>query len=399
LAPLKEAEVGAPSAAVLDLLDRLVGFDTVSARSNLALIRFVAELLEQRGIPVRLTHHPSGEKANLYATIGSGEPGGIVLSGHTDVVPVEGQPWSSDPFQLSRRGTRLYGRGTTDMKGFIAVALALLPEMLAEPLAIPIHFAFSFDEEVGCAGVPHLLAELGKELPLPSIALIGEPTEMRPVTAHKGIHGFATTFRGRDGHSSAPQRGAGAIIPAAEAVAFLGRIAAELKAAAPADSPFDPPYTTLNIGTIAGGAAINILPRECRFVWEFRPIPETDAEGLVRRYESHLRDELLPRMRQTAPEADILNERICAAPPLRPDPHSAAQRLARALTGANASGTVAFATEAGLFQQKGISAVVCGPGSIAQAHQPDEFVEEDQLAQCEAMLRKLIAMTRRGVLP
>jgi acetylornithine deacetylase len=390
--------VSAPSAAVLDLLDRLVGFDTVSARSNLALIRFVAELLAQRGLEARLTYHPGGEKANLYATVGPGGPGGIVLSGHTDVVPVEAQPWTTDPFRLARRGTRLYGRGTTDMKGFIATALALLPEMLAEPLAIPIHFAFSFDEEVGCAGVPHLLAELGTALPQPAIALIGEPTEMRPVTAHKGIHGFVTSFRGRDGHSSAPQRGAGAIIPAAEAIAFLGRVAEELKQAAPADSPFDPPYTTLNVGTISGGTAINILPRECRFVWEFRPIPETDADALVRRFESHLKGELLPRMRRTAPEAEIVNERICAAPPLRPEPDGAAERLARALTGANASGTVAFATEAGLFQQKGISAVVCGPGSIAQAHQPDEFIEEDQLAQCEAMLRKLIQMARRGAL-
>ena len=391
--------MSAPTAAALDILDRLVGFDTVSARSNLALIRFVAELVAERGIAARLTHHPGGDKANLYATIGPAEPGGIVLSGHTDVVPVEGQPWTSDPFRLTRRGTRLYGRGTTDMKGFIAVALALLPEMLAEPLAVPIHFAFSFDEEVGCAGVPHLLAELGAALPLPSIALIGEPTEMRPVTAHKGIHGFVTSFRGRDGHSSAPQRGAGAIIPAAEAIAFLGRLAAELKAAAPAGSPFDPPYTTLNVGTIAGGTAINILPRECRFAWEFRPIPETDAEALVHRFEAHLADELLPRMRESAPEAEIRNERICAAPPLRPEPDSPAERLSRALTGANASGTVAFATEAGLFQEKGVSAVVCGPGSIAQAHQPDEFIEEDQLAQCEAMLRKLILIARRGALP
>ena len=391
--------MNAPSATALDILDRLVGFDTVSARSNLALIEFISELLHRHGIAARLTHGARPDKANLYATAGPDRPGGIVLSGHTDVVPVEGQPWSSDPFRLTRRGTRLYGRGTTDMKGFIAVALSLLPEMLAEPLAVPIHFAFSFDEEIGCAGVPHLLAELGGELPQPAIALIGEPTEMRPVTAHKGIHGFVTSFRGRDGHSSAPQRGAGAIIPAAEAIAFLGRMAEELKQAAPADSPFDPPYTTLNVGTISGGTAINILPRECRFVWEFRPIPETDADGLVRRFEAHLQSALLPRMRASAPEAEIVNERICAAPPLRPERDSAAERLARALTGANASGTVAFATEAGLFQQKGVSAVVCGPGSISQAHQPDEFIEQEQLAQCEAMLRRLIAIARRGELP
>lgn len=389
--------MSAPSSAVLDLLDRLVGFDTVSARSNLALIRFIDELLRQRGIAARLTHNESRDKANLYATIGPERPGGIVLSGHTDVVPVEGQPWTSDPFRLTRRGTRLYGRGTTDMKGFIATALALLPDMQTEPLATPIHFAFSFDEEVGCAGVPHLLAELGAALPFPSIALIGEPTEMRPVIAHKGIHGFATRIRGRDGHSSAPQRGAGAIIPAAEAIAFLGRLAAELKAAAPADSPFDPPYTTINVGTVAGGTAINILPRECRFVWEFRPIPETDAALLLQRFEAHLQEVVLPRMRLTAPEAEIVTEVLCAAPPLKPDPDSPAERLARALTGANSSGAVAFATEAGLFQAKNISAVVCGPGSITQAHQPDEFIEEDQLAQCEAMLRRLILLARKGV--
>ncbi len=389
--------MSSPSSAVLDLMDRLVSFDTVSARSNLPLIRFIADLLGSHGIGVRLTHGDSAEKANLYATIGPDGRGGIVLSGHTDVVPVEGQPWTGDPFRLTRRGTRLYGRGAADMKGFIATVLALLPEMTAEPLATPIHLAFSYDEEVGCAGVPHLLAKLGDALPLPSMALIGEPTEMRPVTAHKGILGFLTRFRGRDGHSSAPHRGSGAIFPAAEAIAYLGRIADELKSAAPPDSPFDPPYTTLNVGTISGGTAINILPRECRFVWEFRPIPETDADQLVRRFETHLRDELLARMRKTAPESEIINERLCAAPPLRPEPDSPAERLARALTGANASGAVSFATEAGLFQAKRISAVVCGPGSIAQAHQPDEFIEEDQLAECEAMLRRLIAMARRGV--
>ncbi|HXV23457.1 MAG TPA: acetylornithine deacetylase [Alphaproteobacteria bacterium] len=389
--------MSAPSPAVLDLMDRLVSFDTVSARSNLALIRFVSDLLGSYGIGVRLTHGDNAEKANLYATIGPDRPGGIVLSGHTDVVPVEGQPWTSDPFRLTRRGTRIYGRGTTDMKGFIATVLALLPEMTAEPLATPIHFAFSFDEEVGCAGVPHLLAELGDALPLPSIALIGEPTEMRPVAAHKGIHGFLTRFRGRDGHSSAPHRGSGAIFPAAEAITYLARIAEELKSAAPPDSPFDPPYTTLNIGTVAGGTAINILPRECRFVWEFRPIPETDADWLVRGFETYLQGELLTRMRETATESEISNERLCAAPPLRPEPDSPAERLARLLTGANASGAVSFATEAGLFQAKQISAIVCGPGSIAQAHQPDEFIEEDQLAECEAMLRRLIEMARRGV--
>ncbi|MGH7186110.1 MAG: acetylornithine deacetylase, partial [Pseudomonadota bacterium] len=352
--------MSAPSPAILDHLDRLVGFDTVSARSNLALIGFIAELLRRHGIDAHLTHNAERNKANLYATIGPRRPGGIVLSGHTDVVPVEGQPWTSDPFRVTRRGTRLHGRGSTDMKGFIAVALSLLPEMLAEPLATPIHFAFSFDEEVGCAGIPQLLEELGGALPLPSVALIGEPTEMRPVSAHKGIHGFATTIRGRDGHSSAPQRGAGAILPAAEAIHFLGQLAEELKNAAPADSPFDPPYTTINIGTISGGAAINILPRQCRFVWEFRPIPETDAALLVRRFEAYLENVVLARMRATAPDAEIVNERLCAAPPLTPDPDSPAERVARALTGANSSGAVAFATEAGLFQAKNISAVVCG---------------------------------------
>ena len=382
--------------AALDLLERLVGFDTVSAKSNLALIDFVSTLLAQHGVTARRTHDAGGEKANLYATIGPDRPGGIVLSGHTDVVPVEGQPWSSDPFTLTRRGTRLYGRGTCDMKGFIAVALSLLPEMLEKPLARPIHFAFSFDEEVGCLGVHHLLAELGRALPQPAISVIGEPTLMRPVTAHKGIHGFATTVLGRDGHSSAPQRGAGAIVPAAQAIAFLGRLAEELKAAAPEGSPFDPPYTTLNIGTVAGGTAINILPRECRFVWEFRPIPETDPPALLARFQRHVEEEILPPFRVAAQEAEIRTVQLCAAPPLRPEPGSPAERLALRLTGANSSGAVAFATEAGLFQAKGISAVVCGPGSIAQAHQPDEFVEEGQLAECEAMLRKLIEIARSG---
>jgi acetylornithine deacetylase len=385
------------TARALDLLDRLVAFDTVSAKSNLALIEFVRTLLAEHGIDSRLTFHPAGEKANLLATVGPNVAGGVVLSGHTDVVPVDGQPWTADPFRCVRRDGRVHGRGTADMKGFIACALSLLPMMRARPLQVPIHFAFSYDEELGCLGVPALIDDMAAVLPRPRLAIVGEPTRLRIADRHKGIHGFETMVTGRDGHSSATHRGVNAISAAAELVLELERIAARFRDEGPFDSAFDPPYTTLNIGTIEGGAAVNIIARSCTLRWETRPLPGDDPAEIVARLDRFAREELLPRLRRIAPEADIVTRPTVSVAGLKADPDSPAAALMRRLTGANATIGVAFTTEAGLFQRALIPAIVCGPGDIAQAHQPDEYVEIAEIEGCLDLLAKVIGWARDPV--
>jgi acetylornithine deacetylase len=389
------------TAAAVAILERLVAFDTISAKSNLALIDWVADYLDGYGIRSVLTRNADGTKANLFATIGPVDRGGIILSGHTDVVPVEGQAWHSDPFRLETRqadqgSDRLYGRGTADMKGFIALVLALVPQALAQPLEIPLHLAFSYDEEVGCLGVPALIRGLPEGAARPRLAIIGEPTEMRVANAHKGIHFLRTRVTGREAHSSTPDRGVNAIAAAAEIIAEIGRLAAECRATARPDSRFDPPYTSFNIGSIAGGAAVNIIARDCAFEWEFRPIPGEDGAALRRRIDDFVTGDLLPRMRAGHPAANIETETAALVPPLVPDPASPAEALARRLTGANEATTIAFATEAGLFQAAGIPAVICGPGSIGVAHQPDEYITREQLAAGAAFLDRLLAWARRG---
>jgi acetylornithine deacetylase len=377
-----------------EMLAGLVAFDTTSAKSNLALIEFVRLYLAGHGVESRLVFDETRAKANLYATIDAperpGAAGGIVLSGHTDVVPVEGQPWTSDPFALREAGGRLYGRGTSDMKGFIALALALVPEMRAAGLKRPIHIALSYDEELGCLGAPRLLADIRAHLPLPDLAIIGEPTRLRLGNRHKGCYGYDLEITGRDGHSSGTHRGVNAVAHAAEAIGFLDRLAEGFRREGPFDEGFDPPYTTINVGHIEGGTAVNIIPRHCRVGWEFRPIPATDPKVVISAVERYLVEDLQPRLRARAPEAGAALHERCIVPPLVPRPGSKAEALVRRLTGANETIGLAFATEAGQFQETGIDAVVCGPGSIEQAHQPDEFIEIAQLAEGEAFLRRLI---------
>ena len=372
-----------------DLIRRLVGFDTVSAGSNLALIHFVRDYLRDFGIDSRLTYDASKNKANLLAAIGPSVPGGIVLSGHTDVVPVAGQPWDSDPFTVVERNGRLYGRGTADMKSFLAVALALVPELLAARLRVPIYFALSYDEEVGCLGVGGLLNDLAAAVPSPAAAIIGEPTLMKLINRHKGFHSFTTTVTGRDGHSSGTHRGVNAIAYAAEIVGFLSRLAAEIAAQGPFDDGFDPPYTTINVGAVRGGTATNIIARQCSFDWEFRPIPGFDAPSIRRRLDAFIAESILPRMRAVSPETDVVTIQDSASPPLVPETDSPAEALVRLLTGANSAGAVSFGTEASHFQDSGIPAVICGPGSIEQAHQPNEFIALDQIEACISFMRKL----------
>jgi acetylornithine deacetylase len=378
------------------ILERLVGFDTVSAKSNLALIEWVADYLDGCGVKSALTHNADRSKANLFATIGPEDRGGVILSGHTDVVPVAGQAWDSDPFRLVARDGRLYGRGTADMKGFIALALALVPPALSQPLATPLHVALSFDEEVGCLGVPELIAALPQGGARPRLAIIGEPSEMRVANAHKCIEFLRTRVTGHEAHSSAPERGVNAIAAAVEIISEIGRIASECRSAAPPDSRFDPPYTSFNIGRIKGGTAVNIIARDCVFEWEFRTIPGEDAAALRRRVDDFVERDLLPRMRAAYPDAGVATETAASVPPLVPDPASPAAAIARAMTGANETTTIAFATEAGLFQSAGIPAVICGPGSIAVAHQPNEYITREQLAAGGDFLSRLLNWARRG---
>lgn len=378
------------------ILERLVGFDTVSANSNLELIGWIADYLDGYGIACALTHDAAGGKANLFATIGPGERGGVILSGHTDVVPVAGQAWDSDPFRLTRREDRLYGRGAADMKGFIALALALAPKALESPLAVPLHLAFSFDEEVGCLGVPELIRALPEGGARPRLAIIGEPTEMRIGNAQKGLSFLETRVAGLEGHSSRPDEGVNAIQAAAEIIAEIGRLAAAARTRAQPGSGFDPPYTSFNLGMIKGGTAVNIIARDCTFSWEFRTLPGEDPAAPLARLKRFVEDDLLPRMQAVHPGAAAATEPIAVVPPLVPDPGSPAEALARTLLGANAPVTVAFATEAGHFQQAGIPAVICGPGSISVAHRPNEYITLPQLAAGAEFLDRLLLWARRG---
>ena len=375
------------------MIRRLVAFDTTSSKSNLALIDAVRGYLAAHGVESRLVPDESGAKANLFATIGPAIEGGVALAGHTDVVPVEGQPWSSEPFTLAERDGRLYGRGTSDMKSFIAIALALVPEFQKRGLKRPLHLCFSYDEEIGCFGMPRLLAKLGRELPRPALAIIGEPTEMKVVHAHKGVWSQSTTITGRDGHSSAPQRGVNAILYMGRFIAYLERLGERLREqgmrGVPPGLEFDPPWSTVGMGRIRGGTAMNIIPRTCTLDWEVRVLPGIEPAPIRAEVDAWLRDELLPQLRRDAPEATIVTEKIAAVPALQPEENGVAETLALRLTGANRAVTAAFASEAGQFQETGISAVMCGPGSIAQAHQPDEFITLEQVAAGEAFLRRL----------
>lgn len=380
--------------ATPDLLRRLVSFDTTSTKSNLAIIDFIRDYLAGHGIACRLTPSADGAKSNLFATIGPDIAGGIVLSGHTDVVPVAGQPWDSDPFAIVERDGKLFGRGTSDMKGFIAAALALVPEMAAARLRLPLHLAFSYDEELGCLGVGDLIEDIARSLPRPAICIVGEPTSMQLVNRHKGVYGWRTTITGRDGHSSAPHRGVNAINAAVEIIAWLQRQAESWRRDGPFDDSFDPPYATSNIGQIGGGTAVNIIARECFIEWEIRPIPGVDANETFQRLQDFVDGDLLPRLRLVAPESRIDSVQTSAAPPLRPEADSPAEALIRHLTGANQAVGVAYGTEGGLFQAAEISTVICGPGSIQQAHQPNEFIALEQLQACDGFLRRLLDWVR-----
>ena len=378
-----------PGAATLALIRRLIAFDTVSERSNLALIEFVAAYLDDLGVACELVHDEGHRKANLYATLGPSDRSGIALSGHTDVVPVEGQPWESDPFDVLERDGRLYARGTSDMKSFIAVCLALAPEFLEREIAIPLHIVLSYDEEVGCLGVRGLIDVLRHREVKPRAVFVGEPTEMQVVRAHKGKLSHRVHVRGLESHSGMAHLGVNAVEAAAEAIAFLKGMARRIRDEGPFDEALVPPYTTVHTGLVSGGTQLNIVPRHCHFDFEIRHLPDGDARPMFEAFERHVREHIEPEMHRVDPSTGFRCELLAAIPSLNVDEDSEVVQLAKSLTGANATGKVGFGTEGGLFQESGMPAVICGPGSIVVAHRANEYIELNQVALCEAWLRRL----------
>ncbi len=371
------------------ILADLIGFPTVSSDSNLALIEYVRIYLEDLGAQCEVYADPTGAKANIFATLGPPEDGGIVLSGHTDVVPVDGQDWSSDPFTLEERDGLLYGRGSCDMKGFIAASLAMAQHFAQLDLKKPIHFAFTYDEEVGCIGGQALVSELFEQGIKPSVAIIGEPTEMRVINGHKGCRETHTHFTGLDGHSSQPDLGVNAVEFAVRYASRLMDVQEALKTRAPKDSPFEPPWTTLQVGQLHGGVAVNVIPGSATLEWDLRSVHPDDVEYVDGIMNPFVDNVLIPEMKAVSPNAGIEVDVVGDVVGLMPMKESEAVQLVTELTGANGTDVVAFGTEAGIFQNAGVSAVVCGPGSIRQAHKPDEYIARDQLVACLGMLEGL----------
>ncbi len=386
-------EAGGRSQTVLtrtrDILADLIAFPTVSSASNLELITCAADLLSAAGATLSMWRDETGSKANLFATLGPAGDGGIVLSGHTDVVPVDGQDWTSDPFVMVERDGRLYGRGACDMKGFIAACLAMAPDFARLELRRPLHFAFTYDEEIGCFGARALVTELARAGIRPSVAIIGEPTEMRVIEGHKGCYEYTTEFIGLEGHGSQPDRGVNAIEYAARYIARLLDLGEQLKSRVPAASRFDPPWSTVQVGHIHGGAARNVIAGQCTVEWEMRPVQKSDADLVKADLGAYVDTVLRPAMQAVSPAADVVTRTIGEVEGLQVVSESEARQIVCELTGADGADVVAFGTEAGLFQEAGMSAVICGPGSIAQAHKPDEYISLEQLAACLDMLGKL----------
>lgn len=379
-----------PSKTTIELIRRLVGFDTVSRKPNRELITFIRDYLAGLGIDSTLVPDQSGGKANLFATAGPAAIPGVVLSGHTDVVPVDGQAWSSDPFVATEKDGKIFGRGTADMKSFIAVALALAPEMRQRDLSAPIHFAFSYDEEVGCVGVRGLLAMLAGMKVKPKACIVGEPTEMKVVTGHKGKMAVRCAVRGVACHSAMAPYGVNAVEVATEIVTYLRGIGRRFRERGPFDPAFDPAFGTVQTGVIAGGTALNIVPADCSFDFEIRTLPGQKAAAVVAEVQEFAAGRLLPEMRAVAAASGIAFEELSGFPGLDMPEQAEVTELAKSLSGSNVTEKVSFGTEAGLYHEAGIPAIVCGPGSIAQAHKPDEYVALDQVARCEAFVRRLI---------
>ena len=370
------------------VLERLIAFDSVSDSSNLPIIAFVEDYLRGHGIESRRAPNGAGDKAAILATVGPRVDGGVVLSGHTDVVPVDGQPWSSPPFELRQASGRVYGRGACDMKGFDACVLAMAPAFRDAGLKRPVHIVLSYDEETTCLGSRDVIAWFGKDEPIPAMAIVGEPTMMAVADAHKSVATFRTIVTGHEAHSALLELGANAVAAAADVVSEIGRLAREYEEG-PLDPRFTPSYSTLHVGMIHGGTARNILARECVFNWEFRGLPGVTTASAAEKVQAFVDGVATPRLTRFVSGPSILTKMEVDVPPLAAEPGSAAEALALRLTRSNRTIAVSFATEAGHFQAAGLSTIVCGPGSIDQAHKPDEFVDEAQLKACIEFLERL----------
>jgi acetylornithine deacetylase len=371
------------------ILQRLIGFDSVSDRSNLPVVDYVEDYLSELGVATWRAPNAAGDKAALMATIGPMVAGGVVLSGHTDVVPVEGQPWSGDPFRMREIEGRIYGRGACDMKGFDAIALAMVPYFQAAGLKRPIHILLSYDEETTCLGSLDLIARFGRETPRPALAIIGEPTMMAVADAHKGVATFRTNVTRHQAHTAKPALGANAVAVACDIVSEIGRLARNFEAPELIDPRFDPPYSTLHVGMIRGGTARNILARECVFHWEFRGLPGFPTAEAMRMVQTFVDEVALPRLTQFVSGPTIETILEVDVPGLAARGNDAAATLALRLTQSNRAVAVSFATEAGHFQGAGLPTIVCGPGSIDQAHKPDEYIAAAQISACIAFMKGL----------
>ena len=383
------ASLSHPPSDALAMIERLIAFPTVSRDSNLGMIEWIRDYLAGLGVRSRLTYDATGKKANLFATLGGGSKPGLILSGHTDVVPVDGQAWDTDPFKANIKDGLLYGRGACDMKGYIGTALALAPKILNAKMPAPLHFAFSYDEEIGCIGVQGLLADLQALNLKTAGCIVGEPTSMQPVIAHKGTHRFRCCITGREAHSSYTTLGVNAVEYAARIIVYIRQMADRFAQLETRDYGFTVPYTTMQTGLIRGGLASNIVPKECSFEFEARTMPGIDADHLYQEVKNYAA-QFLPEMLRVEPNAKIAFEWLASAPGLSIKEHDDIAKLAIALSRSKTVGAVSYGTEAGLFQRAGIPTVVCGPGNIEQAHRPNEFVALDQLAQCEAFLLRLL---------
>lgn len=377
-------------ALVLKLLAQLVSFDTTSKKSNRACIDFISDYLNDYGISSQVIASDDGQKACLWATLGDGDKPGIVLAGHSDVVPVEGQAWTSDPFTLVERHQKLYGRGACDMKAFIACALALVPQLVKQKLPHPVHFAFTHDEETDMSGAVRLTEFMHQKNIKPLWVWIGEPTQLKIIDSHKGVAFFSTKITGVPGHSSRPDQGLNAIECVGQFLSILQRVAQSKKDQPYTPSRFDPPYTTFNSGVIHGGAAENIIAEHCQLDWEARAHPGDDLDLTLATIERHTREEIVPRFAAFAPRAGIHTCTCINIPPFMPTVNNPGSRLLSRLRGHSVPEAVSFATEAGFFQKLGAHVVVCGPGSIDQAHKADEFVEKDQLLICIDLIHQVL---------
>ncbi|HEY0182758.1 MAG TPA: acetylornithine deacetylase [Rhodopila sp.] len=383
------AHTAAARMTTTDLLQRLVSFDTTSRNSNLALIGCVRDYLDHLGISYRISTDATGQKANLHAMVGPHTAGGLAFSGHVDTVPVDGQAWTGDPFTLRRRDGMLTGRGACDMKGFVAACLAAMPDFQALNLVRPLHLFITYDEEVGCTGVRRLIEDMGESGLRPDLCVVGEPSGMQPILAHKGKLDVAVTVRGLTGHSSEPAKGVNAVQAAGEAIAWVAREARRLVVEGPFEDGFDPPHTTIHVGTVEGGTILNIIPEHAAFTMEWRPIPGDPADRHLERMQTWIAETVEPAMRAVNPACGFSYETRLEMPGMALPQDHALVTVVKQITGSNSAGKVAYGTEGGFFEQAGIPTIICGPGHIAQAHQPDEWIAESELAACDRFIRRL----------